>query len=142
MIAGRLPQFGIGAVMIISLLLATVGEAFIPLATAANAVGIALLVGQQIVSDAALTVYEINQVSLRQAIAPVAMLGRVNASARVTEAGAILAGTVAAAYLGETIGLRATLWLAVGVQLLSAVTLALSPVREVRRIPATPNEVT
>src|SRR5215204_4835990 len=35
MIAGRLPRFGIGTVMIASLLLATIGQAFVPLATAA-----------------------------------------------------------------------------------------------------------
>src|SRR5215204_1592548 len=40
MIAGRLPRFGIGTVMIASLLLATIGQAFVPLATAANAIGV------------------------------------------------------------------------------------------------------
>jgi MFS family permease len=139
-IAGRLPRFGIGAVMIGSLVLAGVGEAFVPLATAANAVGVVLLVGQQIVADAALTVYEINQFSLLQAIAPRHLLGRVNASVRVIGVGAVLIGTVAAAYLGETIGLRATFWLAIAIQLFSALTLALSPVRDVRQIPQTPLE--
>src|SRR5688572_11550607 len=37
MIAGRLPRFGIGSVMVVSLLLAAIGEAFTPLATAVNA---------------------------------------------------------------------------------------------------------
>ena len=128
MIAGRLPRFGIGAVMVASLLLAAIGEAFIPLATAANAIGVLFLVGQQIVADSALTVYDINQVSLRQAIAPAHVLGRVNASVRVTEFGAVLLGTIIAGYIGETVGLRETLWLGVGLSLLAAVALALSPV--------------
>ena len=135
MIAGRLPRFGVGAVMVTSLLLATLGEAFIPLATAANTVGVLFLVGQQIVADSALTVYDINQVSLRQAIAPPHILGRVNASVRVTEFGGILLGTVAAGYLGEVVGLRETLWLGVALSFVAAIALALSPVREVRRIP-------
>jgi MFS family permease len=135
MIAGRLPRFGIGAVMVASLLLAAIGEAFIPLATAANAVGLLFLVGQQIVTDSALTVYDINQVSLRQAIAPAHVLGRINASVRVTEIGAVLLGTIVAGYTGETIGLRQTLWAGVGLSLFAAVALALSPVRVVRRIP-------
>ena len=46
---------------------------------------------------------------LRQAIAPAHVLGRVNASVRVTEFGAVLLGTVIAGYLGETVGLRETL---------------------------------
>jgi len=141
MIAGRLPRFGIGAVMVVSLLLAAIGEAFIPLATAANAVGLLFLVGQQIVADSALTVYDINQVSLRQAIAPAQVLGRINASVRVTEIGAVLLGTIVAAYLGETVGLRQTLWAGVGLSLVAAVVLALSPVRAVRRIPETAVEV-
>ena len=140
MIAGRLPRFGVGAVMIASLVVAAIGEAFIPLAAVANVVGIALLVGQQIVADAALTVYDINQVSLRQAIAPARMLGRVNASLRVVEVGALLAGTVAAGVLGEAISLRSTLWLGVAASLLAAVLLGASAVRGVQRIPAMPVE--
>jgi MFS family permease len=141
MIAGRLTHFGTGAVMVGSLLLAAIGEAFVPLATAANAIGVLFLVGQQIVADSALTVYDINQVSLRQAITPAHILGRVNASVRVSEFGAILLGTVAAGYIGETVGLRETLWLAVTLSLLAAVALALSPVLAVRRIPETAVEM-
>ncbi|MGH2618875.1 MAG: MFS transporter, partial [Thermomicrobiales bacterium] len=137
-IAGRLSQFGVGAVMIVSLLLAALGEAFIPLATAANVIGVLLLVGQQIVGDAAYTVFDINQISLRQAIAPGQMLGRVNASVRVAEFGAVLLGTIAAGYLGESIGLRATLWLGVGFSFLAAAALAISPVRAVQQIPKAP----
>jgi MFS family permease len=140
LIAGRLPRFGVGVVMVGALLCAALGEAFIPLATVSNAAGIALLVGQQIVADAALTVYDINQVSLRQAIAPARVLGRVNASLRVVEVGALLVGTVAAGYLGETIGLRSTLWLGVAASLAAAGLLALSPVRTVRRIPESATE--
>jgi predicted MFS family arabinose efflux permease len=137
MIAGRLTHFGTGAVVVGSLLLAAIGEAFVPLATAANAIGVLFLVGQQIVADSALTIYDINQVSLRQAITPAHILGRVNASVHVSEFGAILLGTVAAGYIGETVGLRGTLWLAVALSLLAAVALALSPVLAVRRIPET-----
>ncbi len=141
MIAGRMPRFGVGTVMVASLVLAAIGEAFVPLATAANTVGVLFLIGQQIVADSALTVYDINQVSLRQAIAPVHILGRVNASVRVTEFGAILLGTVIAGFLGEVVGLRETLWLGVALSLVAAVALALSPVREVQRIPEIPAEV-
>jgi MFS family permease len=141
MIAGRLPRFGIGAVMVVSLVLATIGEAFVPLATAANAISVLFLVGQQIVADSALTVYDINQVSLRQAITPAHLLGRVNASVRVTEFGAVLLGTVIAGYTGEMVGLRETLWLGVALSLLAAIALALSPVRAVRGIPELAVEV-
>ena len=139
--ANRLSGYGIGVVMVASLVLVALGEAMIPLAAAANLVGTILLVGQQIVVDPAMTIYEINQVSLRQAIAPEAVLGRVNASLRVAETGALLVGTVAAGYLGESIGLRSTLWLAVVICLMAAVLLFLSPVSNVKRIPEMPVEV-
>ena len=62
------------------------------------------------------------------------MLGRVNASMRVAEFGAVLLGTIVAGFVGESAGLRPTLWLAVGLFFLAAVALAMSPVREVPRI--------
>ena len=139
-IAGRVSRFGVGAVMIASLAIGAVGGVFIPLAVAANVIGVVFLILHQIVGDAAYTVYDINQVSLRQAMAPSRLLGRVNASMRVAEFGAILLGTVAAGYLGETIGLRPTVWLAVALFFVAAVALALSPVRHVRRIPDSPIE--
>jgi predicted MFS family arabinose efflux permease len=68
-------------------------------------------------------------------------MGRINASVRVTEIGAVLLGTVVAGYIGETIGLRATLWAGVGLSLLAAVALVLSAVRAVRHIPETAVEI-
>ncbi len=138
MLAGRLPRFGVGLIMIVTLVLGALGLAMIPLATAANAVGILFLVGNQLVTDPALTVYDINQVSLRQAIAPSHVIGRVNATVRVTEFGALLAGTLLGGYLGEVLGLRTTLWAAVACSLAAALILAFSPVRQVRRIPDLP----
>jgi MFS family permease len=141
MIAGRLTRFGVGTVMVGTLFLAALGEAFIPLATAANAIGMVCLVLQQLIGDSALTVYDINQVSLRQAITPAHVLGRVNACVRVTEFGALLVGTVLAGLIGEAIGPRNTLWLGVGASLAAAVILFFSRIRRVQTIPTVPIEV-
>ena len=135
------PASAIGTVMVGSLVLVALGEAMIPLAAAVDVLGIALLVGQQIVVDPAMTIYDINQVSLRQAIAPAGILGRVNASLQVADTGALLLGTIAAGFLGEAIGLRATLWLAVVICFLAAILLLLSPVSKVEHIPEMPAEV-
>lgn len=140
-IAGRLTRFGVGAVMVATLFLAALGEAFIPLATTANAIGIVYLVMQQVIGDAALTVYDINQVSLRQAITPAHVLGRVNACVRVTEFGSLLVGTVLAGLIGEAIGPRNTLWLAVAASLAAAVILFFSRIRHVQVIPTVAVEV-
>jgi MFS family permease len=129
---------GIGIVMIAALVLAAVGESFVPLATTVSLASVILLVMQQIVGDFALTIFEINHLSLRQAIVPAQLLGRVNATVRVAEFGALLVGTALAGVLGEALGLRATLWLAAGCSLLGAAALMASPVRAIARIPAAP----
>ncbi|MFT4039556.1 MAG: MFS transporter [Thermomicrobiales bacterium] len=136
MLAQRLSAARIGAVMVAAMLLTVVGQAFIPLAANVGLLAVALLVGQQLVTDAALTIYDINQVSLRQAITPDHLLGRVNACLRVTEFGGVLAGTLLATLVGGAIGLRATLWIAVSLTLLAAVALLASPLRNLRHIPA------
>lgn len=141
LVAGRLSRYGVGLVMTATLLVAAAGQALVPLVTAASSLGLVLLIGQQLVADSALTVYDINQVSLRQAIAPERVLGRVNASMRVAEVGALLLGTMLAGYLGEAVGLRPTLWLGVVCSVVSAGALAFSPVRDVRRMPASSHEV-
>ena len=74
------------------------------------------LVLAQVVTDPAWTVYDINELSLRQVITPDRLQGRMNATIRVVGFAAMLIGTFAAGLLGETIGLRQTLFVAAGVQ--------------------------
>ena len=135
-VAGRLLRLGVGPVMIAGPLLAATGEGLITLATDASLVAVAFLVGQQLVTDVAATVYEVTQVSLRQAIVPDRLLGRVNASMRVLEVGAMLTGALLGGLLGQTIGLRPTLLVGVGATALAGLWLGLSPVRTLRRMPS------
>ncbi|MHB8648301.1 MAG: MFS transporter, partial [Thermomicrobiales bacterium] len=93
---------------------------------------IALLL-PQIFGDGAATIYEINQVSLMQARTPDHLLGRMNASIRFIEWGAMLGGLLLGGLLGQMIGLRAALFVSVGGQLLAPLLLARSPVRALRR---------
>ena len=128
-------RWGPGPTLIAALLLATVGQLFVPLAGVATttAVVVAFLVAQQLTVDPALTAFDITQVSLRQAIAPDAVQGRVNATMRFTEFGAQLIGAAIGGVLGEVIGLRPTLLVAASGVVLAAVWLLLSPVRGLRR---------
>ena len=115
--------------MVAALALTAAGQGLIPLAVDASLLAVTLLVAQQLVTDPAATVYDITQVSLRQAITPDRLQGRVNASMRVVEVGAMLAGALAGGAVGETLGLRPTLAVGVAVTLLSDLWLAFSPVR-------------
>ncbi len=101
---------------------------------------VAPLVLQQLVADPAATVYDINQVSLRPAITPGRLLGHVNASLRVLEVGAMLLGALLSGFLGETVGIRATLPAGVAILFVAAVWLLLSPIRRVCALPPSPTE--
>jgi MFS family permease len=134
-------RFGIGTVVIVSLLVAAVGNLLIPLAPAGlPLLAIAFLLGQQLTSDPAATAFEIAEVSVRQARVKDRQLGRVNATVRVAVVLVQLLATLAAGLLAEAFGLRTVAFLAP----LGAVTGALlvyrSPVRRLRRAddPATP----
>ena len=78
-----------------------------------------------------MAVHEINQMSLRQAITPERILGRVNANLRMIELGALLAVSLAAGLLG----LRVALVFGASAGLLGALWLAVSPARQVRGLP-------
>lgn len=138
--AGRVAgwRIGVGPAMIAALALVAAGQGLVPLATGAGALAVALLVGQQVVADVAATVYEVTQVSLRQAITPDRLLGRVTAGTRVLEVGAMLVGSLLGGVLGETVGLRATLVAGVAVQGGAALWLWASPARGLRRLPPLP----
>ncbi len=122
-------QWGIGPTMIGMLLLAVVTTIFIPLASGPLVWIVISLLIQQILGDGAATIYEINHVSLLQARTPAHLLGRMNASIRFIEWSAMLGGLLFGGLLGQVIGLRAALFVAVGGQLLAPLLLALSPVR-------------
>ena len=137
LMAGRTARrLGTGPAMVLGVLLMGLSMLFVPLAHGATIVAAALLLAQQLMGDGAFTVYEINQVSMRQAITAERLLGRVNASIRFAGLGAMLVGALVGGLLGETIGLRATLVVGAGGMSLGALWLLLSPVRSLRAAPA------
>ena len=81
-------------------------------------------------------VYAVTSVSLRQRLCPEHMLGRVNATMRVLVLSLFPLGAVIGGVLGELIGLRGTLWLALGISCISPtpVYLALRHIRDVSQI--------
>jgi MFS family permease len=82
------------------------------------------------------TVYNIDQVSLRQAITPHRMLGRMNASMRFMVWGTMPFGSLAGAALGSAIGLRPTMLIG-GIGGMFAVLWVITrPVLTLREIPS------
>jgi MFS family permease len=82
-------------------------------------------------------VYNVAQVSYRQAICPDRLLGRMNASVRFMVWGTLPLGSLAGGALGELIGVRPTMWVgAIGASL-AALPVVFSPLRKLRDLPDT-----
>jgi MFS family permease len=132
---GRITRLaGFGPAMILAIAFVALGQGMVTLASGASAVALLLLIGQQLVSDPAATVYDVVEVSLRQTLAPEALLGRINASVRVVEAGAMVIGSLLGSILGETIGLRLTILVGSVIIALTGLWLAATPLRHLREI--------
>lgn len=139
--AGRVTRRGgIGPTMIIAAAISAVGLLFVPAARDASLVGAALLIASQCVTDPAHTVFSIAEVSLRQSVTRPGFLGRVNAGIRFSSLLMMLGGTLLAGALGETVGLRPTLLLAAGLNVLSVLWLVCSPVRGMVEAPLPDDE--
>ncbi len=129
-------RWGVGPVSIAAMLLAALGNVFIPLAPAGlPLVAISFFLIQQLVADSAITIYDITETSVRQSLVPDRELGRVTSTFQVASAGAQLAATIGAGLLAEVIGLRLTSFLAPLAGLLAAAVLFWSPVRHLRELP-------
>jgi MFS family permease len=109
-LAGRIARrLGIGRTLVSGLALGGVGLVLVPMAHGGGVGAVALLVSQQIVSDGALTAYQIHALSLRQALAPARLAGRIHSGFRFANLAAMLLGTLTAGALAGWIGMRATL---------------------------------
>ncbi|WP_024877165.1 MFS transporter [Saccharomonospora piscinae] len=74
-------------------------------------------------------VYNVAQVSYRQAVCPDRLLGRMNASVRFVVWGVLPLGSLLGGVLGEWLGVRATVWLTAAGLALSGLWVLLSPLR-------------
>ena len=79
--------------------------------------------------------WNINAVSLRQAVTPGPMLGRANATMRFISWSVIPIGTIAGGFLGGVIGLHDTIWVGALGCVLAFVPVMLSPLRQLREMP-------
>ena len=129
-------RWGVGPVAIGALLLAALGNLFIPLAPAgAPLLAVLFLLGQQLVGDSAVTVYDVTETSVKQSRVADRELGRVSSTFHVGSAAAQFTAAIGAGLLAETIGLRATAFLAPVGALLAAAILYWSPARTLRDLP-------
>lgn len=80
-------------------------------------------------------VYNVAQVSYRQAICPDRLLGRMNASVRFVVWGTMPVGSLLGGALGQWIGIRGAVWASLAAYVMGVTPLLLSPLVKMRDIP-------
>jgi len=125
---------GLGRTIIVSAFLGGVPSMLIVLAYPSNA----LLVLMPIWFATGFTgvIYNVNQVSLRQAITPDRLQGKMNATMRFIVWGVYPIGGIIGGLLGVTVGLRMTILIAGIGMLASVIWVVLSPVANVKVLPS------
>ena len=111
-------------------------QSFLLLAPPEPAPAMTALVVSQVLGDAFGVIPLILAVSLRQSLLANTVLGRVGATFSAVGGGAAVAGALIGGALGQTLGLRETLIVAIGGLLVGPAIGALSPLRQVRVMPA------
>ena len=123
---------GVGPAIVLGAL-AGVASLLVPLAPESNP--LPFLIASQAIIGFGLPLYNVTQVSLRQAITPERLQGRMNAVMRFIVWGVIPLGALAGGAIASGISLRAAIWIgAVGVSL-AFLPVLLSPVRSLREVP-------
>ena len=132
-LSGRLTRrIGVGPTIIVGSA-AGAGSLLIPLAPVSAP--IPWLIAAELIISFGLPVYNITQVSFRQAITPERMQGRMNSVMRFIVWGVMPIGSLLGGAIASTIDLRAAIWIgAVGMSF-AFLPVLLSPVRSLREMP-------
>lgn len=126
-------RFGIGPVITWSAFVSAF--ALLPVYLAPHDNPIPWLIASGIIAASTGVIYNINQVSLRQAITPERMQGRMNATMRFVVWGTIPIGAMVGGALGTVIGLQSTILVGVIGSFLGFLPVFFSQVRTLQRIP-------
>lgn len=128
---------GLGRAIVISMALTPPGILLV--AIAPREAPIPFLVASGFLIGLSAVVYNINQVSFRQAITPTAMQGRMNATMRFIVWGTMPIGSIVGGIIATTISLPAAIWIGGFGAALAVIPLLLSPVHTLVDMP-TPAE--
>jgi Na+/melibiose symporter-like transporter len=126
-------RIGVGPAILWSIMIGDAAGLLYPLATRSSAVPVLMIAGA--IFGAGAVIYNINQVSVRQALCPLYLQGRMNATVRFLVWGTMPLGGFLGGALGTAVGLRTTLWVAGIGGTLAFLWVLASPVPRIRVIP-------
>lgn len=126
--AARIAQrLGVGATLVGSVALQCLGLLLVPVAPHLGA--LPALMASQLTRSFGVVTWNVNQVSLRQAITPDPWLGRMTATMRFIGWGGLPLGGLLAGLTASLIGVQSTLWLAVAIGVIALLPVAGAPAR-------------
>ena len=126
-------RLGVGRTLVLSAL--GFGVAGLPVAIASDSWLFAAVAASGFIGGYFGVTWNINQLSLRQAITPTRMQGKMNATMRFIVWGTIPLGQIVGGFLASVIGLHNTIWIGALGGLVAFVPVALSSVRELKTMP-------
>lgn len=140
-IGSLLPQrvaerLGLGHAILIGIVLSVPSELLTALASGPPLQATAMAVTGFFLAGVTIPIYDLNQFSLRQAVIPLRMQGRGNATLRTIIRGAIPLGAIVGGLLAERSGLRVVMVFAALGGVVAFLAIWFSPVRTLQTLPA------
>lgn len=132
---GLSKRIGVGPAIVASMFLGGPATILIALMPTHVPMAAALLFGSVFLSGLSAVVYNVNQVSFRQAITPLDMQGRMNATMRFVVWGTLPVGSLAGGVLASFLPVRTTIAIGAAVAATAFLWVLFSPVRSLREIP-------
>jgi predicted MFS family arabinose efflux permease len=135
-LAARLARWiGLGRAIVVGAFGFSTANLLVPWLPAGWVLTLPILFLAQALGPGSGVLYNINQVSLRQAITPDRLQGRMGATMRVMVWGVIPIGALAGGLLGQAAGLRTALWVCALGSPLAVLPLLLSPIPALKSAP-------
>ncbi len=129
---------GLGRSMAVSIIGVSASPVALLIPHSAGVLATAILFAAWLGHGAGISVWNVHTITLRQALTPMRLLARMNATYRMLLFGALPAGALAGGLLGNMIGLRAALLVAVVVLTTPILWIFFSPVFRLTAMPAGP----
>ena len=126
-------RVGLGPAIVLSMLLGGPGLLLVALAPADFPAP--FLIAGGLLEGVAVVVYNINQLSFRQAITPRSMQGRMNATMRFIVWGTIPIGQILGGVIATSLGVHEAIWIGAAGSFLAVIPLLITPVRTLREMP-------
>lgn len=131
-------RFGLGRTILVSAMLSSVSWLTVPLAPPSNP--LPLVIAGALTGPFFGVMFNLNQLSLRQAITPERLMGRMNAVVRFMYWGPMTVGSFAGGALATLIGIRPTLFVGIVGSTLAFAPLAATSLIRLRAMPSEPEE--